>query len=146
MPEAKRAPANEKMSAWLSLDGNPKSQATMPKMTMVTKQESAIMCDSRALEKLTNEKIALATLAPKNEVIKTPKKLNTPESNAPCQSFNALELTTEKIEFGASVQPLTKTTSNAKKKAKKPRGVSMLEKKIILKNNSLIYSLIHKMY
>ena len=82
-------------------------------------------------EMFTIENMVFATLAPAKDEIKTPKKLKMLDKSAPCQSFKARELTIEKIEFGASVQPFTKMTSKANKNAKKSRGVSIFAKKLI---------------
>ena len=130
-PNAKSPPSNEKIIAWLSLEGSPKNQHKIPKRTMTMKQERQTMLVLCFEDRLINENIVLATLAPKSEVRKTPKKLKIPDKSAPCQSFSAPEATIEKIEFGASVQPLTKTTDKAKKNTKKSRGVFKFAQKSI---------------
>lgn len=75
------------------------------------------------------ENMLLATDAPTKDDIKTPKKLKIPDKSAPCQSFSLPEATIEKIEPGASVHPLMKTTTKAKKNTKKSRGVFVFDKK-----------------
>ena len=131
MPSAKSAPKRENKSAWLSLDGRPKYQAQTPKTTMVIKQQRQIRVASCFPLTFIKEKTVFATPAPPSEVTKTPKKLKMLDKSAPCQSFKMPELTIEKIEFGASVQPLTKTTAKASKNTKKSRGVFNFVKKSI---------------
>ena len=128
---AKSAPKSEKIRAWLSLDGKPKNQAKTPKNTTVIKHERQITDAPRLDETFAIENIVFATLAPVSDEIKTPKKLKMLDRSAPCQSFKVPELTIEKIEFGASVQPFTKTTDKASKNVKKSRGVSIFAKKFI---------------
>ena len=145
-PVAKREPLKEKIKAWLSLDGRPKNQAMTPNRTIVIKQERQTVKPWLLLPKSVRENMVFATLAPRIDDNNTPKKLNIPESKAPCHSFNTPESTTEKIEFGASVQPLTKTTSRAKKKVKKPRGVSMFDQKLIKITPFTKQFFFHKIY
>ena len=129
IPNAKSAPNNEKIIAWLSLDGSPKNHASTPKSTTAIKHErqtTDVLCGEVIL---TMENMLLATDAPTKDDTKTPKKLKIPDRSAPCQSFSLPEATIEKIEPGASVHPLMKTTTKAKKNTKKSRGVFVFDKK-----------------
>ena len=126
----KDAPSSDETSAWLSLDGIPKIQATNPKIMTVIKQEIQMIFPSALLERLASSKTLLVTFAPKIEKTATPRKLKTEEINAPQKRLAVFEATREKIAFGASVQPFIKTTAIDKKNAKKPKGVSKFDQKI----------------
>ncbi len=131
MPDAKEAPSKENISAWLSLDGMPKIIVTKPKIITVKKQARQIIAFSFSPLRALNPMTLFKTLPPKIEEKKTPKKLNIPETSAPCHSFSLPLETTEKIAFGASVEPLTKTTKTAATITIKSRGVSIFAKKFI---------------
>lgn len=114
LPKARDAPPRAAISAWLSLDGIPKSQATMPNSMTVKKQQKQAMLDEISLSNIRRENMLSVTFLLPRENTRTPKKLKTADKRAPCQSLRVLEATIEKIELGASVQPLTKTTKPAR--------------------------------
>ncbi len=93
---------------------------------------------SALLEKSASEKTLFVTFAPKNEKNITPKKLKTADIKAPCQSLAVFDATSEKIAFGASVQPFIKTTIIDRKKAKKLNGVSKFDQKIFITTLSIL--------
>jgi len=129
-PKTRPAPSNEEISAWLSLDGIPKSQAINPKIMTVAKQDIHITLPSALLEKSTNEKTLWVTLAPRSEKVNTPKRLKIAESKALFPRLAVFDATSENIAFGASVQPLMKTTNMDSEKAKKASGVSKFDQKM----------------
>ena len=88
----------------------PKAHAKMPNNTTVKKQEKHAILDKFSFSWFTSESTSSATLVVINEKIKAPRKLKTADKSVPCHSFNVPDETTEKTEFGASVQPFTKTT------------------------------------
>ena len=130
LPKTKLAPNKEERSAWLSLEGMPKSQATNPKITTAEKQEIQIAFPSALFEKSANENTLFVTLALRREKTTTPSKLKTADIKAPCQSLAVFDATSENIAFGASVQPFIKTTIIERKNAKKPSGVSIFDQKM----------------
>ena len=127
----KEAPANEKISAWLSLDGKPRSQLTIPKRTTQTNEETHKIAPCLGVGAIAKENIDFATVGIAIVLTITPNKLNTPLKRLALNKESLFVSTTEHIALGASVEPFTKTTQIAKKNAKKSRGVSIFVQKFI---------------
>ena len=117
-PKARDAPPSEAINAWLSLDGIPKNQAKIPNKITVKKQERQAMLEKSSFLNDARDKTFFVTFPSKSEKTKTPIKLNTADKITACLKLKAFEVTTEKTEFGASVQPFTNTTKIERKRAK----------------------------
>lgn len=127
----KEAPAKEKISAWLSLDGIPKIQLATPKTTTQIKEERHKIVPCLGDGVLAKENIDFATVGTKMVLTITPNKLKAPLKRPDLKRLSLFDKTMEQIALGASVQPFTKTTQMARKNAKKSRGVSILVQKFI---------------
>lgn len=132
LPKTQReAPASEKISAWLSLDGMPKSQLIAPKTITQINEETHKIAPCLGVEALAKEKIDFATVGITRVLTITPNKLKAPHKRLDLTRLNLFDKTTEQIALGASVEPFTKTTQIARKNAKKSRGVSIFVQKFI---------------
>ena len=132
-PKTQReAPAREKISAWLSLDGILKSQLITPNSTTQINEERHKMLPCLGVGDSAKRKIDFATAGTKRVLTMTPNKLKAPLKRLALKRLSLFDKTTEQIAFGASVQPFTNTTQTARKNAKKSRGVSIFVQKFII--------------
>lgn len=116
----KEAPASEQIRAWLSLDGRPKSQAKIPKITTQSKVAQAILELFAPLSEKTN----LAIFEPNKYAKSTPKKLQIAQSQSAFFNLIAPVQTAVATTLGASVKPLTKTTPTQRKIASTSKNIS----------------------
>jgi hypothetical protein len=124
LPKHREAPKIAEISAWLSLDGIANIHAPMPKTITVTRHAhtpSDLYSPNDAIENTYS-----ATLNPDKVDNATPVKLHNPPIRHACFFEKTPELIIPETEFGASVNPFTKTTPRIRKNIKISEGVSVI--------------------